>query len=41
MRRGAMSCDALRMPGPVLNQSGRDEVDRLIARLERRLAQLD
>ncbi len=40
MRRGAMACENLRLPGPRLDVRGRAEVDRLIARQERRLAAL-
>jgi 4-hydroxy-tetrahydrodipicolinate synthase len=39
-RRGAMASDQLRMPGPRLTDEDRREVDRLIERLERRLASL-
>lgn len=39
-KRGIIAHDALRKPGAALSQQGRDEVDRLIARLEKRLAEL-
>ncbi|MDK3075352.1 dihydrodipicolinate synthase family protein [Sedimentitalea sp. JM2-8] len=39
-RRGVIAHDALRRPGGSLSQKGREEVDRLIARQERRLTEL-
>ena len=38
MKRGAISCDTTRAPGPLLTNRDKSEVDRLIARLEMTLA---
>lgn len=40
-RRGAIRCAALRQPGPRLDREDLQELDALIARLERRLAALN
>ncbi|MGE0312612.1 MAG: dihydrodipicolinate synthase family protein [Lautropia sp.] len=39
-RRGAITCDALRAPGPTLSAKDIEEVEHLWRRLDRRLAQL-
>ena len=40
-RRGAMSCNAPRLPGPKLSALDMDDITRLTSRLERRLQELD
>jgi 4-hydroxy-tetrahydrodipicolinate synthase len=40
MKRGAIRCDRLRSPGPKLNDLDRAEIDRLMRRLEARVAAL-
>jgi 4-hydroxy-tetrahydrodipicolinate synthase len=40
MRRGAMACAGLRLPGPKLDARGQAEVDAIIVRLERRLSEI-
>lgn len=39
-RRGALACNAVRLPGPKLSTQDHDEISRLLTRLERRLIQL-
>jgi 4-hydroxy-tetrahydrodipicolinate synthase len=39
-RRGVIADEAMRTPGAPLSERGRAEVDRLMARLERRLTEL-
>ena len=41
MKRGAIKCDHVRAPGPKLNDKDRAEVDRLLARLDARIQQLN
>ncbi len=41
MKRGAIKCDRVRAPGPKLNPKDRAEVERLMARLEARIKQLN
>ncbi len=39
-RRGALTCNAARAPGPTLSSEDHAEISRLLARLDRRLAEL-
>lgn len=41
MKRGAIRCDRVRAPGPKLNHLDRAEIDRLMARIEARVKQLN
>ena len=39
-RRGAMSSPRVRAPGPVLNQTDKDELTRILGRVEKKLGEL-